>query len=607
MLGGAGCGLVLPGARREMRMRERIDEEPAPRALPIAICPPPCPRPCNPSAPSPLSEPPHRPEVCGEPRRLPRPRLRRMPTSEASLPRRSARPWLSVLYCFHEPRDRRNGEPINRGDCMIWTRHVPFVRVRLPGPGAELALVLTPHLGPRFPNFFVARATQLVAYDSQGPGTLSCLCCDLLPTSLPLTALGDSLQELLRHNAPPPSQCWGHSQQQHTFLLLGGCLLAWMAMAQYAVLVFIPAFCAVALFQSVSPEKVHRWTFSFQMTWQTLCHLGLHYTEYYLQEPPCVRFCITLSSLMLLTQRVTWLSLDICEGQVVVKEAWGGPCVLSFCSYLLFFPALLGGPLCSFQRFQAQVNRPESLWRPLSLGPAARKGLLLLGLELLKTLVRGMLGAGPGLASCHRLGCISVMWTAAVLYKLTYYSHWILDESLLWAAGFGLDSGPPLRGEGDVSDADIWTLETTHRISLFTRTWNQSTTRWLRRLVFSRATAWPLMQTFAFSAWWHGLHPGQVFGFLCWAMMVEADYLIHGRAKELISSWPGRLLYRAVSWAHTQLIIAYILLAVELRSLSALRLLGASYNSLFPLVYCVCLVLLARRRKRGASPATFTQ
>lgn len=79
------------------------------------------------------------------------------------------------------------------------------------------------------------------------------------------------------------------SFSRHIFLLLGGCLLAWMAMAKYAVLLFIPAFCAVALLQSVSPEKVHCWVFSFQMTWQTICHLGLHYTEYYLQEPPCMR------------------------------------------------------------------------------------------------------------------------------------------------------------------------------------------------------------------------------------------------------------------------------------------------------------------------------
>ena len=147
-------------------------------------------------------------------------------------------------------------------------------------------------------------------------------------------------------------------------------------------------------------------------------------------------------------------------------------------------------------------------------------------------------------------------------------------------------------------DADIWTLETTHRISLFTRKWNRSTARWLRRLIFQQGRAWPLLQTFAFSAWWHGLHPGQVFGFLCWAVMVEADYLVHTFANVFVRSWPMRLLYRTLAWAHTQLIIAYIMLAVEVRSLSSLWLLCNSYNSVFPMVYCVLLFLSAKRKRK---------
>lgn len=61
------------------------------------------------------------------------------------------------------------------------------------------------------------------------------------------------------------------------------------AMGSLAVLVFIPALGTVVLIYSLGPQEVHRWTFFFQMSWQTLCHLGLHYTEYYLQEPPSMR------------------------------------------------------------------------------------------------------------------------------------------------------------------------------------------------------------------------------------------------------------------------------------------------------------------------------
>ena len=76
---------------------------------------------------------------------------------------------------------------------------------------------------------------------------------------------------------------------RYLFLLAGGGALAVAAMGAFAVLVFIPALCTVVLIHSLGPQDVHRPTFLFQMTWQTLCHLGLHYTEYYLQEAPSTR------------------------------------------------------------------------------------------------------------------------------------------------------------------------------------------------------------------------------------------------------------------------------------------------------------------------------
>ena len=76
---------------------------------------------------------------------------------------------------------------------------------------------------------------------------------------------------------------------RYLFLLVGGGALAVAAMGAFAALVFIPALCTVVLIHSLGPRDVHRPTFLFQMTWQTMCHLGLHYTEYYLQEAPSTR------------------------------------------------------------------------------------------------------------------------------------------------------------------------------------------------------------------------------------------------------------------------------------------------------------------------------
>lgn len=57
---------------------------------------------------------------------------------------------------------------------------------------------------------------------------------------------------------------------------------------------------------------------------------------------------------MLFTQKATSLALDIHEGLMPLQLGQGLlKCELPLCSYLLVFPALLGGPLCSFTRFQA--------------------------------------------------------------------------------------------------------------------------------------------------------------------------------------------------------------------------------------------------------------
>ncbi|XP_004475211.1 ghrelin O-acyltransferase isoform X2 [Dasypus novemcinctus] len=390
---------------------------------------------------------------------------------------------------------------------------------------------------------------------------------------------------------------------RYLFLLAGGGILAVASMGACAVLIILPTLCAGVLISSLSPQQVHRWTFSFQMGWQTLCHLGLHYSEYYLQEAPPARFYIALSSLMLLTQRVTSLSLDISEGKV--ESARGGvrsrsslsehlQRALPYFSYLLFFPALLGGSLCSFKRFQARVQEP-SPWRPRHcLGALARTGLQVLALEGLSAALRRAVRAGPGLEDCRHLECVRAMWGSAALLKLRFYARWALDDSLLQAAGFAAEAAAEGDEDGYVADADVWTLETTHSVSLVARRWNRSTARWLRRLALGPRL---LPRAFALSAWWHGLRPGHALGFACWAAMVEADRRVRAAAARLASP-AARALFRAAAWAQAQLVVAFVMLAVQADSVAALRRLCGSGGSVFPALYCVLLLLLAKRERK---------
>ncbi|CAJ0935890.1 unnamed protein product [Ranitomeya imitator] len=302
---------------------------------------------------------------------------------------------------------------------------------------------------------------------------------------------------------------------------------------------------------------------------------------------------IMISSLMLLTQRITSLALDIHEKKVTVnidEAKKNGLHHLSACSklavlsYFLFFPALLGGPLCSFAEFQKQI----STCKVCDIRTVIKAGALFFFFHALQGILFAHITFPYDLTNCRRWECVCVMWSTALLFRLTYYSQWLLDEALLCGAGFYIGES----SYGDFTDGNIYTLETTHRISSFARTWNKSTAKWLRRLIFQNCSKKPLLSTFAFSAWWHGLYPGQIFGFMCWALMVEADYRIHAKLGVILKSPIIRFLCKVITWVETQMIIAFIMLAVEMRSLTMLLALLLSFNSLFPFFYCVLLIVL---------------
>uniref|UniRef100_A0A663DZZ6 Membrane bound O-acyltransferase domain containing 4 n=1 Tax=Aquila chrysaetos chrysaetos TaxID=223781 RepID=A0A663DZZ6_AQUCH len=324
---------------------------------------------------------------------------------------------------------------------------------------------------------------------------------------------------------------WHLVSSRYIFLLIGGCLLASTATGSYAVLLHIPATGSMLVLLSISPACAHTWVFALQMSWQTLCHLVLSTREL---DPQAV----ALSAIMLFTQKATSLALDIHEGLMLLQLGQGLlQLALPLCSYLLFFPALLGGPLCSFSRFQAQAEYCGAL--PCSLRAAGQQCLCALALQ--------------GLAGELATGRAAPDWT--------------------------------------------FLSTTTHRLAVFTQTWNKSTSCCLRRLVFQRFPAQPRLVTFAFSAWWHGLRPGQVFGVLCWAVMVEADYRSHPFLGAWATSQGMKLLYRGTTWVFTQLIVAYILVAVETESFSVLCLLWTSCNSILPLSYGLTLLLLLLAKK----------
>ncbi|XP_049906919.1 ghrelin O-acyltransferase [Epinephelus moara] len=388
---------------------------------------------------------------------------------------------------------------------------------------------------------------------------------------------------------------------RYLYVCLGGCVLAVVTMGIYSLLLFTSTFLFILLVCSVDPSCVHAWVFGVQMLWQTFWHLLIQYREYYLHEPVSIRLFLAVSSLMLLTQRITSVSMDLQEKQVTLtfnSSSKKKTCVmlLPLVSYILNFTTLFGGPLCSYSQFVSLMAGISLNPPPSPLGVVSLKLMQVLMMELVRyCLVYFLKHNTYDPSSSIILYGVLWVWGLAAVLRIQYYSHWRVSECLNNAAGFGFWENSP----GDspdwsgLSDGDFWTTEASSRMSEFARRWNSTTASWLRRLVFTRCKRFPLFMTFSFSAWWHGWHLGHFVGILTWAATVKADYHIHRHLGPKLSS-PWRKIYTCISWINTQMIVACVVIAVELRNVSGLRLLSVTYIGLFPLFNVILLFILLK-------------
>ncbi|KAG1957137.1 lysophospholipid acyltransferase [Pimephales promelas] len=319
---------------------------------------------------------------------------------------------------------------------------------------------------------------------------------------------------------------------RYIYLTLGGFILAIVTMGPYSLLLFFSAVLLLLLIHCLRPMHIHQWTLGLQMCWQTCWHLYIQYQLYWLQETPDSRLLLAISALMLMTQRVSSLSLDLQEGKLSSQDQ----ALIPFLSYSLYFPALLGGPLYNI------------LW----------------------------------------------IWILSLLLKMNYYAHWKISECVNSAAGIGLHGyGHSGKTSWDgLSDGSPWVTEASSRPSVFARQWNRTTAEWLRRMVFKRSNRSSLFMTFGFSAWWHGLHPGQILGFLIWAFTVQGDYKLHHFLHPKLTSLWRKWLYVCLNWAFTQLTISCVVVCVELQSLASVKLLWSSYITVFPLLSILMIFIL---------------
>lgn len=300
---------------------------------------------------------------------------------------------------------------------------------------------------------------------------------------------------------------------------------------------------------------------------------------------------------MLLTQRITSLSLDLLDKRVILRSnsSWTAT-LLPVVGYLCSFTTLLGGPLCSYSHFVSQIEEMELNPSPNPLCIVLFKLTQVFALQSLRYFFVVLLKHNPiNPADSTFMHGILWVWGLGAALRIQYYSHWRISECLNNSAGFGLDDSPT--GEpSNFSDGDIWTIESSTCVSEFARRWNATTASWLRRLVYTRCQRFPLYMTFGFSLWWHGLHFGHFVGFLTWAATVHADYHIR-RFLSTNSSATLRRVHTCLGWVNTQMVISCVVVAVEFRTLSALRVIFSTSIGFVPLCNIILLIILITLRK----------
>lgn len=304
------------------------------------------------------------------------------------------------------------------------------------------------------------------------------------------------------------------------------------------------------------------------------------------------RLFLAVSTLMLLTQRITSLSLDLLDKRVILtsNSSWT-VWLLPLIGYLCSFTTLLGGPLCSYSHFVSHIEEMEFNPSRNPLGIVLLKLAQVFALQCLRYFFVVLLNHNPfNPSESTFMHGILWVWAVGVVLRIQYYSHWKISECVNNSAGFGFDDSPT--GEpSKFSDGDIRTIESSTCMSEFARRWNATTASWLRRLVYTRCKRFPLYTTFGFSLLWHGLHLGHFVGFLTWAVAVHADYHV----RRVLNTDSGAVMRRVgtcLGWINTQLVISCIVVAVEFRTLSALRVIFSSSIGLAPLCNIILLIIL---------------
>ncbi|KAJ0414535.1 MBOAT, membrane-bound O-acyltransferase family-domain-containing protein [Aspergillus carlsbadensis] len=273
------------------------------------------------------------------------------------------------------------------------------------------------------------------------------------------------------------------------------------------------------------------------------------------------------------------------------------PSLLDYAGYVLFFPALFGGPAFDYVAYRRWIDTtlfevppgtdpskvpPTRKKRkiPRSGTPAAKKAAI--GLAWIVVFLQlGSVYNKDAVLDSSFLECSLVrrVWSLYALGFATrtkYYGVWSLAEGACILSGIGYNGFDPKTGKvfwNRLENIDPWKLETAQNSHAYLGNWNKNTNHWLRNYVYLRVTPKgkkpgfrASLATFTTSAFWHGFYPGYYLTFVLGSLVqtVAKNFRRHVRpfflSPDGSTSGPYKRYYDFASWFVTQTVMSFVVM-----------------------------------------------
>lgn len=276
---------------------------------------------------------------------------------------------------------------------------------------------------------------------------------------------------------------------------------------------------------------------------------------------------------MLMVQRVTYVSqMTVSESKTSKNMNLRSIPLIDYLCYCLFFPAVLSGPVCDYQYFNEfivghhlKIFKHNSHHFKYSL-------LMICCMKIIVGLFFLIIGIQLYNYSNYYLLTSSIsmnIWfpfkliIAAFVARTRYYFAYLLSDSSCNNCGFGLNYHDQNGSWDALIGVNIIKIETATSLKVLLDNYNLSTTKWLKRTVYSQSKFQPVIMTYLVSSLWHGFYFGYYATFLSTAFLTLAARKVRKVVRPIIYayecsySWLPKF-YDFLTWFTTHLTLSYM-------------------------------------------------